>query len=230
MVILYLIIGVPTHFLQKFGAFIALVGVVVMVLDPNAKRVNGEPAGSFVIDLLTILSSIPGALYFMLSSRIVNRFPVFMYLAIMSLHTFILNAVLAMAMDPTIVFLSMDPKYGCFGFLARENALFCLIPYGILCGFFGSAGYILTLLFYSPLVTTSAIIAEPLVAQLMGCMFGFDLFPGWMTILGGVVAIAGVLAIDRGAHRLSEVQRKEALLDVTAISHMELKGISEYSS
>lgn len=99
MVLIFLFLGVPTHTLQKLGALIALVGVIVMVLDPNAKRIDEGQQGSFIVDLLDILSSIPGALYFIISSKIVNKFPVFMYLSIMAIHTFLLNAFIAMALD-----------------------------------------------------------------------------------------------------------------------------------
>jgi hypothetical protein len=59
--------------------------------------------------------------------------------------------------------------------------------------FFGSAGYTLSLLFFSPLVTCNAYLVEPLIAQFLGYLVGLDKLPGLMTVVGTVFAIFGIM-------------------------------------
>ena len=73
-----------------------------------------------------------------------------------------------------------------------------LVPYGILASFFGSAGYVFCLLFYSPVVTSNSYLIEPFIAQALGFMFGLDKIPGLMTLLGTLLAIAGIGYLQKG--------------------------------
>ena len=73
-----------------------------------------------------------------------------------------------------------------------------LVPYGILASFCGSAGYVLCLLFYSPVVTSNSYLIEPFIAQAMGFFMGIDHMPGLLTLLGTLLAIAGIMFLQRG--------------------------------
>ena len=90
---------------------------------------------------------------------------------------------------------------GCLGFLNMNNPALALFSYAIFASFFGSAGYVLCLLFFSPLVTSNAYLVEPFFAQLLGYMFGLDKMPGMLTALGTLFAIFGIAFIDRGSKR-----------------------------
>ena len=90
---------------------------------------------------------------------------------------------------------------GCLGFLNLNNPALAIFSYAIFASFFGSAGYVLCLLFYSPLVTSNAYLVEPFFAQLLGYVFGLDKMPGFMTALGTLFAIFGIAFIDRGSKR-----------------------------
>jgi hypothetical protein len=79
--------------------------------------------------------------------------------------------------------------------------------YAIFCSFFGSAGYILVLLFYSALVTSNAYLIEPFFAQVLGYMLGLDLMPGMMTLVGTVFAVFGIMYIDKGARFRAEMEK-----------------------
>ena len=80
-----------------------------------------------------------------------------------------------------------------------HNEVLPLLFYSIFSSFFGSAGYILCLLFYSPLVTSNAYLLEPFFAQSLGYMLGLDSLPGIMTAVGTIFAIFGIAFIDRGS-------------------------------
>jgi hypothetical protein len=44
----------------------------------------------------------------------------------------------------------------------------------------------------------SAYLLEPFVAQIMGCLFGIDLVPGLITILGVVLLTMALVMINKG--------------------------------
>jgi hypothetical protein len=66
--------------------------------------------------------------------------------------------------DIQIEYFSTDMYTGCLGFFDPRIALIAFIPFGILCSIMGSAGYTISLLFYSPLVVSNAFLIEPIVA------------------------------------------------------------------
>lgn len=90
-----------------------------------------------------------------------------------------------------------------------NQPLMQLFFFGLFASFLGSAGYTLSLLFYSPLVTCNAYLIEPLLAQTLGYLLGLDKLPGFMTAIGTVFAIYGIMYIDKGSRERMEVGTKE---------------------
>jgi len=119
----------------------------------------------------------------------------------MNIHFFFMNSGLAklniLGEGPPVEFFSMSANYGIFGFLNPECIFIAFIPYGILCSIMGSAGYIVCLLFFSPLVVSSSFLLEPLVAQVLGTLLGIDNSPGFFTINGTFMIIFGIFWIDK---------------------------------
>jgi uncharacterized membrane protein len=72
------------------------------------------------------------------------------------------------------------------------------VLYAIFGSFFGSAGYTLSLLFFSPLVCSSVHLLEAIIAQALGYSLGLDQLPGIMTAVGSLFAIIGILYIENG--------------------------------
>ena len=66
------------------------------------------------------------------------------------------------------------------------------VPYGIFASFFGAIGYVIACVWFSPLVTATALLTEPPVAQTIGYLMKIDKFPGALTIIGGVLALIGL--------------------------------------
>ena len=119
----------------------------------------------------------------------------------MNFHFFIINTSLAclnfLGDGPPIEFWSTSPTYGIFGFLNPECAFVAFVPYGIFCSIMGSAGYIVCLLFFSPLIVSSSFLLEPIVAQVLGTLLGIDMPPGAYTISGTFLIIMGIFLIDK---------------------------------
>lgn len=82
------------------------------------------------------------------------------------MHTFLFNALIAKVESPSEVkILSFNVETGCLGFMnIVDQPVVPILLYAIFASFFGSAGYTLSLLFFSPLVSSSAYLVEPLVA------------------------------------------------------------------
>ena len=117
----------------------------------------------------------------------------------MNISNFVMCSLLAMIMTKgEAKIFSTDPVNGCLGFLNPQIALVSFIPYGILSSFFGSAGYVLCLLFYSPAVTSNAFLLEPFVSEGLGYYMGLDKLPGWLTLIGTVAIIAGIMYLQKG--------------------------------
>jgi hypothetical protein len=82
----------------------------------------------------------------------------------------------------------------------------------IFASLFGSAGYVLSLLFFSPLVTSNSFLVEPFIAQVLGFLLGLDALPGIMTVLGTFCAIAGIIFIEKGSRLRTEVDARQAVI------------------
>jgi len=147
-------------------------------------------------------------MYFLLSARNVKTVPICALLLTMAVHTWLINSLIARSVDPQIRIFSFDMTYGCLGFLNPGNDPRLIASYAILASFFGSAGYVLCLLFFSPLVTANAFLAEPLFAQLWGYFLGLDGMPGVLTIIATLFAIGGIYYIEKGSReRLAGVEQ-----------------------
>ena len=135
-----------------------------------------------------------------MTARNVKTLPVCLLILIMSVHTWAINSLFAIYENPDITLFSLNTQTGCLGFLnLRDNALLPLLSYAVFSSLFGSAGYVLCLLFHSPLVTSNAFFLEPFFAQLLGFSLGLDKLPGIMTLIGTICAVAGLAFTDSGS-------------------------------
>ena len=119
--------------------------------------------------------------------------PICLLILVMNMHTFMINSLMAKSVNPQIEIFSFNRETGCLGFLNVHNEVLPLLGYSVFSSFFGSAGYVLCLLFFSPLVTSNAYLLEPFFAQLLGFLLGLDKLPGLMTGIGTLFAIAGIM-------------------------------------
>jgi hypothetical protein len=102
---------------------------------------------------------------------------------------------------------STDPNYGCLGFLSPDTAAFSFLCYGIFSSFFGSVGYVISLIFFSPIVCSNSLLLEPFFAQTLGCLMGIDNYPGILTVIGTVVVLVGVFELEQGNRKRTDVRR-----------------------
>ena len=169
IVLISFFIGVIPNRKEWIGVLLALCGCFCMALDPKAARVTDlDEAGQSRMNLLPpmvdLASAFFGALYFLLSASNVKKVPICLLLVIMNVHNFIINSSIAKYQSSDIMIFSLSPTHGCLGFLSTQNPLLPMLSWIVMASFFGSAGYVLSLMFYSPLVTSNAFLLEPFVA------------------------------------------------------------------
>lgn len=116
----------------------------------------------------------------------------------MSLQFTILCAV-AKSQDDNVILLSTNIEWGMFAFLNKDYAKFAILEFGSLTVMLGVSGYTLSLVFFSPLVVSTALLTEPFVAQMFGCLLGVDYKPGPLSYLGAATVLIGVFAVNNAS-------------------------------
>ena len=79
--------------------------------------------------------------------------------------------------------------------LDSDEALVAIVFFGSTAGFFGNATYIISLLYFSPVITSAGFLFEPLGSQLVAFALKIDKVPGWATWTGTACFFIGVLMI-----------------------------------
>lgn len=139
--------------IELIGIFVCVCGVICMIMDPKASRVEvieGESNYTyfdlffyFVLDLVAALF---GAGYFLISARNVKIFPVFSVFTLLIFYnilSFFSNGLIGKLFDSQVQLFSTDIYYGCFGFMNKKVAFLAFVPYGLFASVFGSAGYVI---------------------------------------------------------------------------------------
>jgi drug/metabolite transporter (DMT)-like permease len=148
---------------EYIGVGLSLLGCLCLILDPSAERADGAHA-DFSVALVDLASACFGAFYFLMNAHNVKTLPICTLVFFLNFHSWLINYLIAASYDDEVMLLSIDPKNGMLGFFHKDAALVAFIPYGILGSFFGGAGYVMSLLFYTPVVTSNAFLLEPFVS------------------------------------------------------------------
>ena len=164
------------------GTAIIVVACILIVFDPQAVRV-GESFNP-LYSALSILPSIPNALFFNYSANLSERISKYnLLLCQMGISTIVL-LILAVNIDDA-QFNSSDQ--GLFGFLDPKNVVMCLFFYSFLSGFWGLCGYIIALKYFSSIFVMNCLLMEPFASQLVSIFYEIDHAPGPMTWIGLVI-------------------------------------------
>ena len=89
-----LLLGYGLLTAETIGVGLSICGVIFMIVDPVAMRVDGQ-SGSYFDYGVVLGSSVFGALYFMMNAKNVKEMPICMLLFVMNIHNFILCSLLA---------------------------------------------------------------------------------------------------------------------------------------
>lgn len=170
IVLINFVIGVKVLPGEFRGLLFALFGCIIILSDPLAHRKaeeNGLVQSPLIPNLVNLTSAFFGGIYFLMNSFNVNSLPIISLVLFQNIHLWVINSTMAHIFSPPdvhIEYFSTDMYTGCLGIFDRRIAFIAFIPFGILCSIMGSAGYTISLMFYSPLVVSNAFLIEPIVA------------------------------------------------------------------
>lgn len=181
---------------KKVTCLMLLVGVIVALIDPWSHRLDmlnshgnfHKGNGSFMVDMIMIFSNVFAAIYFTMNKFLMkNR--IIKHILITNITMMVFFVIMAVLYDDARF--DLHPKHGLFGWIAAENAFTCIFLYGFVATFWGSIGYLICINFFPPIVVMNAILVEPLIAQILGYVFGIDAFPSPFCVFGiGLIIFA----------------------------------------
>lgn len=90
----------------------------------------------------------------------------------------------------------MDPVNGYFGYLTSENFVYSFIIMGVLCRSGTFIAYTFALFAYSIIIVTNAMMAEPMLSQILGVVAGIDNMPGLFTFVGMMITCMGIALLS----------------------------------
>ena len=194
--------------LELIGLLVTVGGVACMLNDSKAEREDGKKGG-FLVYAVCFLGALAMAFFMVINGLLVKAFPIFTLLAVQALIGYVyLSAFMLLAFSSEFSLFSLDPHWGGFGFLDEGEAFAAIVCYGLSCGFFGNAGYVICLLFFSPVIVSACFLFEPFLSQMFGYWMDIDRFPGWLTWVGTFLVLVGILLIQK-----ADRQRKKEMTE-----------------
>lgn len=183
--------------LELIGLFVTIGGVVCMLFDSNAERTDGKK-GTVWVYAVCFSGALAMAFFMLLNGVLVKAFPIFTLLVLQAVIGYVyLTVMMKLAFMDEFDFFSLDVNWGGFGFLDSDEAFAAIVCYGLSCGFFGNAGYVICLLFFSPVIVSACFLLEPFLGQMIGYLMDIDHFPGWLTWIGTLLVLIGILLIQK---------------------------------
>jgi len=178
-----------------------------MFCDPTAIRTDGQK-GDFSVYAICIATSIAGALFFVINDILCKKIPLVLLVLVQSFLCFWSCTIFSKIIEPETQVFSVDPVWGCFGFLSGEDVINNLFVFGLSAGFFGNTGYVISLAFFSPAVISATFLLEPTIAQFLGWMTGIDHLPSYLTWIGTAFVMVGIFLIQEADKNRSEQMAK----------------------
>ena len=187
--------GKRPYVLEVLGLLITIGAVALMFADPDASKTDGTK-GEFYVYVVCIGCAFIGALWMMSNGILVNTTPLFLNLLLQSIiGEIIIVVILYIRETENYSFFSTDKMWGSMGMFHEDQIVDAVFIYGSSAGFFGNAGYIIALKFFSPVVVSAALLFEPAIGQLIGYMLDIDELPGWMTWVATASVFVGIAMI-----------------------------------
>mmetsp|Transcript_18376 Transcript_18376/g.42876 ORF Transcript_18376/g.42876 Transcript_18376/m.42876 type:complete len:387 (+) Transcript_18376:113-1273(+) len=183
IIVVTLLLGKPVMKLEALGSLVALAGGVVCAMAPDhdqhPKRVvgnndvNNGSKTSFTGDLICFATSFTAAAYLIIAQRLRAKLDmsVFMFLMYTISSLLVLSFIILNQTEP--VSLSFHPVHGIFGWM---NPMLDRLPLELwmvlVCNFVGGIGFVEALKYFSPVVISVVMLAEPAIAMLEGVVAG----------------------------------------------------------
>lgn len=181
------------------GAVIGLLGVIICADDTNTE----DPSSIISTDrhqpvlggLVAIVGCVAMAAYLTLAKRIRESMDLFVFMfCLMGLGSFYLLAFMLIKGDTAT--LSNDTAHGLWGWTNLSPDRLPLELYlAVVVNLIGTTGYVGAMKYFEPIVVSTTMLMEPLLATLMGAGAGVDTFPGLQTRIGGALVTMGCFLV-----------------------------------
>jgi len=218
-------VGKPSMF-ESWGAFIGLIGALVMLLDVKQQQQQiDDGSGSMISEREVENSNNPDPTLEGDVAAFLGAFAVSMYLVIggnlrswlsIWLYAF---PVIASAVVTTVTLALIDPSHpahwvglsstSVFGFLGTKEFLGMSLYLGAGPGVCGHTLLSALLKYISPLTISTAMLLEPLLGSIMGYFLGMQSLPGTSTWVGGFVLLFGLFLVVLGGEEEEEEEEEE---------------------
>ena len=208
IIIIYkLFTKMEVHYLEKIGSWIVVIGWTLLICDPNVQKTGNQDV-SIIGEFIAIICAWFYALYFNSNKNIVNKCPGLMILMLSSFVSMILwTLIILCALNTDLsIFFSFDSHSGILGLYSKEQLLISYIlgPLGVM----WLGGYNLALNYFQSHIVGNATVAEPFLAQVIGCLSNQDKIPGILTFLGGSFAIPAIVVVAKGSQEAMKDSQK----------------------
>mmetsp|Transcript_25724 Transcript_25724/g.34366 ORF Transcript_25724/g.34366 Transcript_25724/m.34366 type:complete len:210 (-) Transcript_25724:264-893(-) len=146
------------------GLVITVGGVACMFADPDAVRTDGKQ-GEFYVYAVCIFCAFVASFWMLCNDELIHAMPLFFNLFVQTLigEVFIVIIIYCISHDE-FKFFSLDKNWGAFGMFHSDEVVTAFFVYGPSAGFFGVAGYVCALKFFSPVVVSAAFLFEPAIS------------------------------------------------------------------
>lgn len=215
---------------EGFGAIIGFVGAAICAKDQEQDSTSlsadfdyETPKNPMLGNIVAFLSCFGTATYLIIAKTLrpsVNLF-VFMFFVMSLASVFVY---LYMVLSGEMVTFSLHPVHGLFGWAYLQWDRLPLEMYmAIICNVVGTAGYVAVMKYFDPVVVSTVMLMEPVIAAFMAVITGVDPLPGMQTWIGDIVVTLGsVLVIYSGSKKVESIDATEVLKPPTGVkaAHM----------
>ena len=133
-----------------------------MLSDNSAERADGKK-GTGLAYFICIFCALFGSFFILVNGVLVKKLPIFTLILVQAILGSIILATGMLVVFKDDFSLTTDKEWGAFGFLNGDHAVEALLFFGPSSGFFGNAGYVISLLFFSPVIVSASFLMEPFI-------------------------------------------------------------------
>lgn len=206
------IFGIMPLKTERSGLIFAVLGAIMVILDPRALRVDGYQAPNSVYVSL-LMSSIFGAAYLLFNDKQTKEFRICFLVFYQSLQMFILSTFTTMMLhsnQPDIF--STKATWGILGFLDSENFFDMVVLQGFLSGLCAGFGQSFCLFYHAPVLTQSVLLSVPFIAEGLAFVTEIDKPLDFLSFFGAIFALTGMFKIFKGDRQRRAMIIREHLL------------------
>jgi drug/metabolite transporter (DMT)-like permease len=196
------VVGISVFFLREYpnrlqllGILIAVVGAMVITL-PSLLDEGAAASNALSGNLLAVSAAMTAAAYYTIGRRVRASLGVWAYVAIVYFTCFVSLVCFALMRGVTLYPLA-GREYAIFGGLAIGPMLL------------GHTGMNWALKFMPAYVVNLLVLGEPIGATIIGALLpGIAQIPSVSTVIGGVIALCGVIVAAHASRKLQPVENE----------------------